>query len=421
MSSIKPFKSYCYNPEKIKDFGKVLCPPYDVISEEERVDLANQSPYNFVHLILPKDKSDDDKTVNKYTRSKKLFEEWVSKGVLGQDVKPGIYFYKQEYKVLGQKFNRLGFISLMELEDEKDSKIHPHENTHAIAVEDRFKLWSTLDANLSCIFVCYSDIHRKVEKIFNKEVVAKTPILDVEDKDNVRHKLWQISDPDLIKEINDSVSNQPLFIADGHHRFRVANEIRRQKLAKKTNITGNEPFNYVMTYFTNIDSRDLQILPMHRIVKHLPKSLDFFEEYFRIDKVPNKDDLLILLSQAGRNEHAFGFYTSEGFRLLRLKNKMLIDEFVKEGSHDYRHLDATILKVFVFDRIGVKSEDIIYTKSLDETISKVKNKEAEASFIMNPVKVSQLKAIALNGEKMPPKTTYFYPKVLSGLTVYKFD
>jgi uncharacterized protein (DUF1015 family) len=309
----------------------------------------------------------------------------------------------------------------MELEDEKDSKIHPHENTHAIAVEDRFKLWSTLDANLSCIFVCYSDSHRKVEKIFNKEVVTKTPILDVEDKDGVRHKLWRITDSSLIKEINDSVSNQSLFIADGHHRFRVANEIRRQRLAKKTNVTGDEPYNYVMTYFTNIDSRDLQILPMHRIVKHFPQDLSFLEENFRMDKVPNKDDLLILLSQAGRNEHAFGLYTRDGFRLLRLKNKMLVDEFVKEGSRDYKHLDATILKAFVFDRLGIKSEDIMYTKSLDETMSKVKSKEAEASFIMNPVKVSQLKAIALHGEKMPPKTTYFYPKVLSGLAVYKFD
>lgn len=421
MASVKPFKAVHYNPEKIKDFNKVVCPPYDVISEDEQTQLMNASPYNFIFLELAKDKANDNKEDNKYTRAKKTFEEWLKKNVLIEDDKPSIYIYKQEYKVLGQKYNRLGFIATMELKDPSESKVYPHENTHAAAVDDRLKLWMTLGTNLSCIFVCYSDRQKKLEKIFNKNISGTAPMVNVEDKDKVRHKLWKLDDAELVKEIVDSASGQPMFIADGHHRFKVSNEIRQIKMSKKTKVTGNEPFNFVMTYFTNIDSTDLKIFPIHRIIKKMPKDISFLEENFRIDKIKHKDDLMILLGKAGRNEHAFGLYTRDGVKLLRLKNKLLIDEYVKEGSHDLKSLDASILKSFVFDKLGIESSDIIYTKSLDEIIEMVDNRQADAGFVLNPVKISQLKTIALNGERMPPKTTYFYPKVLSGLTVNKID
>ena len=448
MSSIKPFRAIRYNAEKIKDLGKVMCPPYDVISQDEREDFAARSPYNFVHVILPKDAlpkappagqrfpagkslsaGGEEEEEDRYQRAKRIFSEWRNGSILIQDEKPAIYFYKQEYKSCGQKYSRLGFISLMHLRDGEESRVKPHENTHAHAVEDRFKLWRGLNANLSCIFVCYSDRQKKIEKIFTKKVLAQQPLADIVDDDGVGHRLWRLDDMAIIDEINASIGGQHLFIADGHHRYRVAQELRRQKLAKMTQKpAGDEPFNYVMTYFTNLDSRDLQILPMHRIVKSFPVELGILpvgslweEEFFRIDRLPNKDELLIPLARAGKNEHAFGLYTKGGVRLLRLRNKLLVDKFIKEGSREYKHLDATILKHFVFDKAGIRSEDIIYTKDFDEVISMVDQGQAAAGFIMNPVQIAQLQAIALNGEKMPPKTTYFYPKVLSGLTIYTMD
>src|SRR3989338_2746965 len=425
MSSIKPFRAIRYNTEKIKDLGKVMCPPYDVISQEEREEFAARSPHNFAHVILPKDAPPIGSLREeeyRYKRAKRIFSEWRNDSILIQDEKPAIYFYKQEYKSLGQKYSRLGFISLMHLRDGEESRVKPHENTHAHAVEDRFKLWRSLNANLSCIFVCYSDRQKKIEKIFTKKVLAQQPLVDIVDDDGVGHRLWRLDDMAVIDEINASIGDQHLFIADGHHRYRVAQELRRQKLAKMTQKpTGDEPFNYVMTYFTNMDSRDLQILPMHRIVRSIPSDLGILEECFRIDRLPNKGELLIPLARAGKNEHAFGLYTKGGVRLLRLRNKLLVDKFIKEGSREYKHLDATILKHFVFDKAGIRSEDIIYTKDFDEVISVVDQGQAAAGFIMNPVPIAQLQAIALNGEKMPPKTTYFYPKVLSGLTVYTMD
>jgi uncharacterized protein (DUF1015 family) len=282
-------------------------------------------------------------------------------------------------------------------------------------------LWKTLNASLSPIFVCFSDKDRRVEKIFMSDVISTEPFMDVVDVDDVRHIVWRLDDENLVKQIVETMDNQPVFIADGHHRFEVSRQLKQWKTEHNSEHTGKEPYNYVMTYFTNMDSKDLQIFPMHRIVKKFPKDISFLEEHFCINRVKTKEELLVLLAKAGQNEHAFGLYTSDGMWLLRLKSRRLIEEVVKEGSSEYKCLDATILKHFVFDKIDIASEDIVYTKDMNDIIMMVEEGKAKAGFLMNAVKINQLKDIALNGEKMPPKTTYFYPKLLSGLTISKFE
>ncbi|PIW63197.1 MAG: hypothetical protein COW13_02115 [Candidatus Omnitrophica bacterium CG12_big_fil_rev_8_21_14_0_65_50_5] len=420
-SVIKPFKAVHYNPSKVKDMQKVFCPPYDVISDEDRDMYMKSSPYNFIHLDLPQGYADDSDKDDKYARAKKLFDQFFKDDVFVQDKEPSIYVHKQEYKSMGQRFNRVGFVSLLKLDHDTAVKIHPHEKTHENAVQDRLSLTRALNSALSPIFVCYSDKQKILEKIFNKKIVSTKPLCDVVDKNGVRNVLWKLSDPQLIKDISDSVSSEEMFIADGHHRFRTANLYREMRLKDVSDPAADHPFNYALSYFTNLDSKDLQILPMHRIVKTLPKNLAFLDELFRIDRIRSLAELQVLLNKAGRNEHAFGLVTKNGFQLLRLKNKTMIDQMIKEGSPEYRRLDATILKHFVFDRLKIKSEDIVYTKDIEDGRRMIQEGAAEALFVLNPVKVSELKAIALNGEKMPQKTTYFYPKILSGLTVYKMD
>ena len=419
MSVIKPFNGLVYNPSKIADMGKVVCPPYDVISPEQEIVLKKRSPYNFIHVMLAKVDSKHGEEDARYAKAGDTFRQWLKDGILVQDDKPCIYYTKQEYKVMGQRYSRMGFLAVMKIEDEK-AKIHPHEKTHAGAKEDRFKLWSSLKAACSPIFVCFSDRQKKVEGIFQRKIAATKPFVDVIDDDGTRNLCWRLDDPILIQEIVDTFDNQNLFIADGHHRYEVSRRYRETMLAATPDATGEEPWNYVMTYFTNIDSRDLQIFPIHRIVRNFPKDISFLEELFRIDTIKKREDLVVMIAKAGRNEHAFGLYTKKGLQLLRLKNKNQIDAFIKEGSQDYRSLDSLILKAFVFDKLGIKSEDITYcNKDMDECFSTVDNNENVAAFILNPVRIEQLRSIALNGEKMPPKTTYFYPKAISGLTMYK--
>jgi uncharacterized protein (DUF1015 family) len=172
MAHIKPFKAVRYNSSKVKDLSRVVAPPYDVISAEEQDYLHNLSPYNFTHIDFGKESPNDDKQNNKYTRAKKFYGDWLKKGVLVKEEKPCVYFYKQDYKIMGQKNSRMGFVALMAIDDAEESRVYPHENTHAKAVDDRLALCESLKSHLSPIFVCYADRHRKIEKIFNKHVIA---------------------------------------------------------------------------------------------------------------------------------------------------------------------------------------------------------------------------------------------------------
>jgi len=421
MSALKPFAAVFYNKEKVDNLSNVICPPYDVISKDQQEAYYKQDPNNFIRLELAKETPKDTEKDNKYTRARKTFEEWLKKGILKQDDKPCIYYYKQDYKYQGQKYTRTGFLGLLKINEDSGVRILPHEHTHAAAKTDRLTLWSALKVNLSSIFVGYADKTGKIDRVFFKDLASQKPYLEAVDQDKVKHTIWRLENPDRIQEIVNVIDGQDLFICDGHHRFEVANQMRRDALKKAKKTTGEESYNYVMTYFTNMDSKDLQIFPIHRIVKKFPISVNLLEQYFRIDKVKTKVDWLVLLARAGQNEHSFGLYNKEGMFLLRLKNKSLIDKMVKEGSKEYRGLDAAILKAFIFDQVGVASEDIVYSKDPDEVVQAVNEGQAEAGFILNPVQVGQLRAIALNDERMPPKTTYFYPKVLSGLTIYKMD
>ena len=421
MTQIKPFSAVFYNQENIKNLAKIVCPPYDVISSKQQDMYHEMSEFNFVHIDLGKEKPTDDRSENRYTRSKTLFNQWLKDRILVQDSAPCIYYYKQEYKVMGERHSRLGFIALMRIPDDAESTIFPHENTHSQAKEDRHRLNMALNSQLSSIFVCFSDQKKQVENIFHKNVNAQKSFIDVVDEDRVRHVVWRLEDPKLIKIVSDALAGQQLFIADGHHRYEVAKDIRRYKLSRMEKTTGDEPFNFVMTYFTNMDSRELKIFPIHRVIKKFAVEQEFLEEHFRIDRLRSKTKFLVDLAKSGQNENALGLYMHDSIQLLRLKNKRLIDKFVKQGSDAYRRLDANVLKCFILDRADVRSEDIVYTPDANESMALVDEGRADAAFIMNPVKIQQLKEIALNGERMPPKTTYFYPKVLSGLTVYRME
>ncbi len=421
MSLVKPFQGLVYNAAKVTDMARVVCPPYDVISPEEELKLQKRSPYNFIHVMLAKADARQAADDSRYDKAGDTLRQWLKDGVIIQDKKPCVYYIKQEYKILGQRHSRMGFLAVMKIEDEK-ARIYPHEKTHAGAKEDRFKLWCALKAACSPIFVCFSDRQKKVEGTFARKIAQTRPFVDVVENDGTHTLAWRLDDPALIEEITGSFDGQNLFIADGHHRYEVSKRYREMMLAKAPDATGEEPWNYVMTYFTNIDSKELQIFPIHRILKSFPKDLAFLEEIFRMDFIKNRQDLPVMMAKAGRNEHAVGLYTKKGAYLLRLKNMMQIEQYIKEGSRDYRGLDSLILKAFVLDKLEIKSEDVTYCNmDIEGCFSAVDNGQGAAAFILNPVRIEQLRAIALNGEKMPPKSTYFYPKALSGIALYSLE
>lgn len=427
MTKIKAFKALVYNPEIIEDFNQVVCPPYDVISPLAQEKYLERSTHNFIHILLAKDSDLDDK----YRRASLIFRDWLKDKVFIQDERPAVYFYSQQYVIRGEKKTRLGFISLLRLGDEKGSAVFGHENTHTEAKQDRFKLLKQVKANLSPIFVIFLDKKRIIRRIFQKYISAKEAFIEVVDDEKTQHKLWRLDESDALDAIESSMENENMFIADGHHRYEVScayRDLMREKSG--ANFSGEEDFNYCLSYFTNTDSRGLSISPIHRLFK-LDTELDLADfilrakEYFDVDQVRDKTRFFFLLEKAGCAEHLLGVYKDKKYFLLRLKNIKILDKLIVDKPKEYRTLDVAILNYLVLKNIlNFDLENlpaVRYNPDPEEFIKEVDADPLKVAFFLNPVKIGQIIDVALGGNKMPPKSTYFYPKVLSGLVINKLE
>jgi len=420
MTEINSFKGIVFNPEKNKDLFKVFCPPYDVISKKDQEMYHKRSPENFIRIVLGKESSKDNDGDNKYTRAQETFNKWLKDGILIKDSESCLYFYYQEYIYKGEKKSRLGFIGLLKLQDSLDSKIFPHENTHSEPKEDRLQLIKKVKANLSPIFVLFSDKQKMIQRIFDKYIARTQPFIDILDVEETKTKVWRLTDEETINRLKEYMQDKSIFIADGHHRYEVAQTFLSQ-LKKEREVGGKEDFNYIMAYFTDLDSRDLQILPIHRVIRKASVSIEVLKEYFSFEKVKDKYALFILLRKAGLAEHAYGLYQKSSFNLLRLNSSAHIEQTIPAGSSEFKKLDVSALQYLILNKLGVQEKDLIYVKDEDEAMKMVDEDRAEFVFFLNPVKINQLRTIASGGERMPPKSTYFYPKLLSGVVINKFS
>lgn len=426
MAKIKPFRAVIYNQEKIKDLSSVVCPPYDVIPDNRRQYYYDKSRYNFLHMLLGKDVSGEDK----YQRSASYFKDWLKDDVLIQTSEPAIYFYSQQYTIRGEKRVRLGFISLLHLGDEKQSAFG-HEHTRLEAKEDRLRLLKQVNANLSPIFIIFSDKKRLIQRIYQQCIEGEAPFINVTDDEKVTHKLWRISSADLVKKMQLDMKGADIFIADGHHRYEVSCAYRDEMKRKLGGaFTGEESFNYTLAYFTNTDSRDLSILPIHRLLS-LDAGIDLenfkldLKNYFDVEEVKDKKRFFFLMEKGGRTEHVLGMYNDKRYWLLRLKNVLILDKIIADKPKVFRTLDVCILNAIILKKIlGVDLEDkknLIFNPDADEFIEKAGANRSSVAFFLNPVKVEQITSVALLGERMPAKSTYFYPKVLSGLLINRLN
>ena len=423
MTKIAPFRAVIYNKEKIKDTSKVVCPPYDIISAADQEYYHDVSSHNLIHILLGKDIAGEDK----YRRAAAYFKDWLKNEILIQDERPAIYFHSQQYTIAGEKKSRLGFIARLYLDD-KNPCVFGHEHTRLEPKEDRLRLLKNVKANLSPIFVLFSDQKRIIQRVYQQHIQDKKPFIDIVDKEKIVHKVWRLDDKAILDKLQIDMQNKNIFIADGHHRYEVACAYR-DKIKKRLGIlTGEEDFNYIMAYFTNTESRGLSILPIHRLVR-LDSKLDInnlkglFLEYLDVEEVKDKTRFFFLMEKAGRTEHVLGIYKDKKYWLLRLKNIKLLDRMIVDKSIGFRSLDVSILNYIVLKKIlGVNLENkekLIFSPNREELIELVNNEPSLVAFFLNPVKIQQIISLALNNEKMPAKTTYFYPKVLSGLVMNK--
>lgn len=420
MAKIFPFCGLRYNPDKVKSIGKVFAPPYDIIPEPEQKALYKQHPSNVVRLILGKTFSGDNPRDNRYTRAAKFLNKWTEEKTLIFDAKPCIYLYVQEYKMEGENKRRLGFIARMRL-DAKDRCL-PHEHTLVKPKEDRMELMRATGANLSPIFSFFLDVNGKAEKILSLYSKQK-PLVDVQDKDKVRHCFWKIEDEKAQKKIMKLMRSKQIFIADGHHRYEVALAYQDEMLSQGKK-SGN--FNQIMIYFTPFSEENLTVLPTHRMVKAIEALVDKvkqLERYFKIIPVKNLSVLLEL--QKRQTVFSLGMFYKNKFRLLKIKNTGLLARLMRRAPKYWRKLDVAVLNNIIFGYIfrftaAEREDNVGYTRDPQFAIDRVKRGEFAIAFFLNPTKAGQVKKIALSKKRMPQKSTYFYPKPLTGLVINKF-
>jgi len=412
-----------------------MTPPYDVISEEEQDYYYNLSNFNVIRLILGKEFPSDSQYNNKYLRSAASLKGWLKHEILKEDEKPAVYFYEQRFSVKGKKISRQGFISLLRLEDFDRGKVFPHENTLSKPKMDRVELLRATSANLENIFTIYSDEKLKTLKIF-KKFLRRKPIIEVKDKSKTVHRLWRIDDKTAILKLMKDMKDKPVFIADGHHRYEASLRYRNEMRTRHTRFSEDESYNHIMTFFTPIEGPGLVVLPIHRLVK-LGNHFDFqrFREelgiYFEIAEFPfgkrtEKKIRKIVLKELGKenqDKHKFllSIKDSNKYLLLSLRDDINIEDFLtEEKSAAYKKLDVTILHSIIMQKIlnVTPDEGISFSKKgAEEALDMVLDKKFDLAFILNPTRINDVIEIAKSFEKMPQKSTFFHPKLLSGLVL----
>lgn len=419
MAVIKPIRALRYT-ERAGKISDNVCPPYDIVSPAEREALIAQSEYNLIRLELPEGGED------RYKRAGELLGKWCSDGILKRDEEEGIFIYEEEFDTLGSHYVFDGIVCLVRLEEFDKKIVLPHEETLKKAKEDRFSLMKNTFCNFSSVYSLYLDEERKVPGIISKYTAA-APETEFTDSENVTHRLWKITDKDDISAIQDSLADKQLFIADGHHRYETALRFR-DYVRENKDITG-DGCDYIMMTLVDMDNDGLVVFPTHRLIRDMDIDFDSLHEkclpLFEITDYPDIAEAQAVLKE-NSDGHAFVLYTGgEGFTLLRARKE--VDDMRIDGKpKSYSSLDVSVLHSLILEgALGIDKENMAnqvnlrYTRSFDEAVESVRRGESVCAFIINPTKIKEIKAVAEDGEKMPQKSTYFYPKLKTGLVINK--
>jgi uncharacterized protein (DUF1015 family) len=437
MAILHPFKGMRYNPNKVKDLRKVVCPPYDVINPQAQERYYRNHENNIIRVELGKENPDDIPTNNRYTRAAAFLKDWIKQGVLERDAEPSLYLYKLDY-VLPNKEKRTlkGFFSLVELEEIGKGKIFPHEFTFPKAKQDRLRLMHACHANTSPIFMLYSDPAAAVMAQLEKSVDEAHPLVNIIGEDEVRHRLWRIASPAALTAVVDSLKEQPFFIADGHHRYETALNFRNE-MRERSHPTGPQPYDATFVFCSNMDDAGISLLPIHRVImnplpcdlktlkQRLSRSFDVTHlEFNNATETSMRKKLFQEMQKQGRSAAVFGMVakSEQSFHLLKLKSSGSGPAVKILEALDVSIFQKTILEeaMGIADPAAKKEGLVQFVKDEEAAVKMVQSGSAGLAFFLNPTKINQVRDIVLAGDRMPQKSTYFYPKPLTGLVLNKF-
>jgi uncharacterized protein (DUF1015 family) len=409
-----------------------MTPPYDVISPQEQERYYQIHPNNIIRLDLGKDFPGDTEEYNKYTRAAEFLKSWREKGILKQEDTPAIYIYDQEFLSGNRWLVRRGFIALVKLEPFDKGYIYPHEQTLPGPKADRLKLTQSCRANLSSIFALFPDEDNVIDTYLSTTTVTK-PEVDFIDDTGVKNKLWVIKERQTIDNLVTLMKEKPLFIADGHHRYETALVYKEQMRRESGRPIDDLPSDYVMMVCVSMNNSGLKILPAHRLIRNIKdyrfdRILQLIQESFQVELLGKGcavEDFMSRLNNETRG-HAFIMYVGQEdtYYKLWLNNEKLLDAVFAKDHPEWRNLDAGILHGIIINRIlGINSNDVTlkdyvkYVKDEAEAVSLVRTGQYQLAFFLRPTRIEQVREIATARKVMPPKSTYFYPKVITGIVI----
>lgn len=451
MATIYPFRALRYNPARLA-LTEVVTQPYDKITPAMQERYYALSPYNLVRIILGK-REPTDNGENVYTRAAGFLRDWRESQILVPDEQPSIYAYSQQFSVPGgasaETFERRGFIALGKVEDYENGIVHRHEQTLSGPKTDRLNLLRSTRCHFGQIFVLYSDPERRVDELLFSGATHATsadsagagvcasvaPIADVADEYGVCHRVWRIADAAVIRRVQEAMLNKMLIIADGHHRYETALNYRNERRAEAATVLSDAPYERVMMTFVNMDAEGLVVLPTHRVVFGLDsfdpmRFVEHARAFFSVNPLRERatsTSAATLLRNKGADAPAFVVVTPQADFLLEARPSQA-DQLLAGMSPQQRSLDVVQLHKLLLERVLGISEEAIrtqahvrYLRDAGEAIAQVHRGEANLTFLMNPVRMDQVRDIAFAGGVLPQKSTDFYPKLLSGLTIYALE
>ena len=425
MAEVKAFRALRFT-DKAGDISKNVCPPYDIISEEERLGYIRESENNIIRLEKPVGE-------DAYDKARELYLEWKTKEILANDEKEGFYVYEEEFDSYGKTYKIKGLFARVRLEEFEKGVVLPHEETLSKAKQDRFDLMCATFCNFSPIYCMYTDEKRDISSLVDVMSEDKAEI-EFTARDGVVQRIWKCEDTAIISRVEELFREKQLFIADGHHRYETGLRFRNKLIEDGIIKDKDDAGNFIMMFLIDIENPGLVVYPTHRMVTDLAsfdkeKALCGMREYFDVTEISENeiDEKLSLYADEKANVLA----TADGKFYLSVMKKGAEEKLLSmnPGKSDaYRGLDVTVLHSLILENIlGIDKENMAkqinlkYTRDKNEAIEAVRNGKANCSFIINATKVSEIKDVALAGEKMPQKSTYFYPKLITGLVMNTLD
>lgn len=424
MAHIIPFKGLRYNKEKISNLASVVTPPYDVIDEVAQARYYAEHPANIIRLELGLSFSQDTPANNRYTRAKQYLEKWLEEEILLPEDQPAIYVYQQEFFHRTERVVRTGIVAGLKVEPYETGSVLPHEETLSKPKADRLQLMRSTSSNFSSIFGLYADEDKFIDHLLAEEIKGRLPDIDIIDEAGETHRIWVISQPDILDQVVRTMEDKQIYIADGHHRYETALEYAREMADQ-----GSPGYDYVMATLVNLYDPGLVVLPTHRVVGNIQgfkpsRLIDQLGNLFEVTTYQTGDINSFMTELESRSEeYIFGLYTEGQLYQLQLKDFNTASQLLPaDRSGAWKELDVAILDNLILDQmlsIGEQErrnqDNLAYSRSAQWVIDQVNSGNYQLGLLINATRVEQIVKVAQARDKMPQKSTYFYPKLITGL------